>query len=920
MRKILLHFTFLFSLVFSVQSFAQNLPAGFSANEIATGWDEPIGACFNKTGTGLFVWEKGGKVYVCNRNTTTGVYTKQATPVLDLSAEVGNWRDHGLLGFAPDPNFETNGLIYLMYVVDRHHLIKFGTSGYSATTDDYFSATIGRITRYKTATSGSNLIASASTRAVLVGETKTTGIPILHESHGVGSLAFAADGTLLASAGDAASYNTTDTGSLAETYYVQALADGIIRANENKGAFRSQMLNSLNGKILRIDPANGNGVSSNPFYSSSSPRSAASRVWAMGFRNPYRFCVKPGGGSAYPATADLGELYVVDVGWDSYEELNIIKSPAANCGWPLFEGLKNQAAYTAKSPLNLDELNPLYGSGGCTKRYFNFKELIKQATADNINILYNPCNSATQISSPNKNRFFHRIPALDWKHYVDSARVGIFTGNVLGVAQIGTTASGVNGVPFQGNSGVGGCVYTGSMFPPEYKNTFFMSDYGANWIKNLTMKTADKVQDADHFASGGFAAIVGICENPADGSLILTDIGTNKIIRVSYGGNRFPVVKMTSNKLYGTSPLAVTFTGSSSADPESGALTYSWNFGDGSAVSTAANPPAHTFTSAAGVPKKFVVKLSVKDNQNQVSIDSIIISVNNTPPVVNITSPVKNSNYKLGSDTSYSLKATVSDAQHADGQLKYEWQTFLRHNNHQHAESIDTNRITTSRISRIGCNGETYYFMIRLKVTDAAGLTTEDSSKIFPQCSVVPVTIEALDVTAEKNTNLVSWIYGSETNLAMYEIERSCSGLNFEKIGTVTPGQNASLNNYDFRDNEPCTGDNYYRLKLINSDDTYTYSKVAHVTNMAANGTTLTASPQPFKNEITLSGMFYNAGPISIRMLDMEGRVLRSYKQTAKKGYNVFRLNDVVNLRAGMYVAEVVAGEQRRTIKILKQN
>ena len=126
---------------------AQTFPGGFSTVTIGSGWSEPVGTAFNKTGTKLFVWEKGGKVYVCNLS--GGVYVKQATPVLDISAEVGNWRDHGMLGLALDPNYETNGLIYLLYVVDRHHLIYYGTGSYSASTNDYLSATIGRITRYR---------------------------------------------------------------------------------------------------------------------------------------------------------------------------------------------------------------------------------------------------------------------------------------------------------------------------------------------------------------------------------------------------------------------------------------------------------------------------------------------------------------------------------------------------------------------------------------------------------------------------------------------------------------------------------------------------------------------------------------------------------------------------------------------------
>ena len=68
-------------------------------------------------------------------------------------------------------------------------------------------------------------------------------MPILHKSHGVGSLAFAADGTLLATTGDGASYDDTDVGEATNddpnihtnTYYIDALADGIITRKEDVG-------------------------------------------------------------------------------------------------------------------------------------------------------------------------------------------------------------------------------------------------------------------------------------------------------------------------------------------------------------------------------------------------------------------------------------------------------------------------------------------------------------------------------------------------------------------------------------------------------------------------------------------------------------------------------------------------------------
>lgn len=911
-----------FIVFFTVNTFAQSLPAGFTMSNIGSGWSEPVGTAFNSSGTKLFVWEKSGRVYVCNWNSTTLTYDKQTTPVLDISPEVGNWRDHGCLGFALDPNYNTNGLIYLLYVVDRHHLLYYGTGSYSSTTNTYYAATIGRITRYKTITSGSNLVADLTTRTILVGETKSTGFPILHESHGIGALAFAADGTLLASCGDAASYNTTDAGNLSETYYSQAITDGIIRSNENVGAFKSQMINSLAGKLIRIDPTNGNGVSSNPFYQSASPRSPRSRVWAMGLRNPFRFCVKPGSGSTNPAIGDIGEVYVGDVGWDKFEELNIIKAPASNCGWPIFEGLLNQTNYTSTTTANKDEPNPLYGISGCTQQYFNFQNLIKQATADNITTVYNPCNSSTAIGSGN--RYFHRVPALDWKHGVDSARVKKFTGNNLGVAQIGSPGSGVTGIPFRGNAASGSCWYTGTSFPAGYTNTYFQADYGGQWLQRITMQSADVIQAVDTF-SKGWAAIVSVTQNPMDGSLFCVDLGTSSVKKIKYGGNQAPYVVMTSNKTYGPSPLAVSFTGNTSYDTDGSIASYSWNFGDpasgASNTSTLANP-SHTFTAGGTSPKKYIVKLTVTDNGGTASTDSMIISANNTPPNVNITSPVKNSYYALGADTTYALTATVTDAEHTASQLSYKWETSLRHNTHQHNEPPDTNKVTSARISRIGCNGDTYYWFFKLTVTDAAGLSKIDSAKMIPSCSggTLPAVLSSFTVITQGKTNIVNWITESEINMKWFDVERSYDGVHFERIVTLPALRQPGLGNYVYNDNDHLPGYNFYRLKMIDIGGEYKYSFIARVYTGGFSGTTLLVSPNPAEGNNFLVGTdFLASQKVTIRLLTVNGQLVKTQTVQARRGFNSFNIENIATLSAGVYIVELVTENEIRKAKLVKK-
>ncbi|WP_377486404.1 PQQ-dependent sugar dehydrogenase, partial [Pontibacter toksunensis] len=171
------------------QLYAQTPPAGFSSVTVSTQWDEAVGLAFNSTGSQMFVWERRGRVWV--------VENGQKKLFIDISEEVGGWRDFGLLGFALHPQFETNGHFYLLYTVDRHHLMHHGTSGYSATTNEYFSATIGRLTRYTASRTASGYSINTASRKILLGATRSTGIPVLHESHGVGSLVFGTDGTLL---------------------------------------------------------------------------------------------------------------------------------------------------------------------------------------------------------------------------------------------------------------------------------------------------------------------------------------------------------------------------------------------------------------------------------------------------------------------------------------------------------------------------------------------------------------------------------------------------------------------------------------------------------------------------------------------------------------------------------------------------
>lgn len=705
--------------------FAQSVPPLFVNELVSNGWSQVVGFTFDANNR-MYVWEKDGRIWTVS---PSGV--KSSTALLDISQEVGGWRDHGLNGFALDPAFMTNGYIYLMYTVDRHHLLYFGTPQYSASTNEYFNATIIRITRYQVDVANGNFNSIIpGSRLVLVGANKKNGIPLLHESHSGGQIVFGDDGTLLVSTGDGASYNLVDVGSSSDTYWAQGLADSIIRPKENVGAMRSQLVDCLAGKVLRIDPTNGNGLPTNPFYDPADPKAAKSLVWSLGLRNPFRMTMRKGTGSPDPTAGDPGSFYIGDVGWYSYEDLNVATGPGMNFGWPIFEGLNYFSGYASVLTQNLDAPNPQFGIGGCTKQYFDFQDLIKQATLAPVDSFVNPCNAASYIPTSIP-QFYHARPSIDWLHG-NSSRTGVFNGVDAAEVELDNPASPVPGPRFGGNASCGGFWYTGNKFPFQYQNSYFHADFGAGWIKKFKFNANDEVESATNFADN-LGPVVYLLMNPVDQSLMYVKYPA-EIRRIRYTGviNNPPTAVLSKSSYYGNAPLTVNFNSNFSSDPELRPMTYAWDFGDGT-TSTDPNP-THQFFALTTAPQNFLVKLTVTDDIGQTSNESTIIFVNNTPPVVAITSFNDGDLYPITAPFYLTLLANVSDNESPEQDLKYSWQTILHHNFHEHPEAFDTNRVSQTYITPETCN-ETFYYEIKLTITDPQGLSTTIANSIYPICN-----------------------------------------------------------------------------------------------------------------------------------------------------------------------------------------
>ena len=508
---------------------AQTVPAGFVDENAFSSqtFNLPVQLVFLPDGSKLVV-EKDGVIW-----TVTAAGVKLPTPFIDLSAKVLSNDDRGLLGVALDPDFASNRWVYMLYTVDPD----------SDGVDTNIPA-FGRLERYKTS-AANPAVADLSTRQILIGGGFADGVPEPPRNmhHMVGTLRFAPDKTLLIGSGDGGNADITDAGGTDPSF-----GPGLIDPSQDMGAFRAQSLNSLNGKILRVDKETALGLPSNPYWDGVG-NSSRSRVWLYGLRNPFRFALRPGTGSTNPALGQPGVLYIGDVGWNLTEECDIARAGGLNFGWPCFEGPHDIPSYQAVTATAWPDANVLCSAP------------------------LNPENPATKSG-----------PLVWWDHFD------------------GTLSSPAGWV---GNCAIGGVFCAGLNYPAANQGNYYLADNGGGWVKTLHMDTNDNLLSVTDFVTGA-GGPVDVEADPATGDLYYVDINSGTVHRVRYSpGVAAPVIHASVTPASGVAPLVVTVSASASTDPGGYPLNYGWTFGDGSSSHRA--DTTCTYTAAGSYTATVVV-------------------------------------------------------------------------------------------------------------------------------------------------------------------------------------------------------------------------------------------------------------------------------------------------------------------------
>jgi len=212
--------------------------------------------------------------------------------------------------------------------------------------------------------------------------------------------------------------------------------------------------------------------------------------------------------------------------------------------------------------------------------------------------------------------------------------------------------------------------------------------------------------------------------------------------------------------------------------------------------------------------------------------------------------------------------------------------------------------------------------MLRFRSSDRLLLAATHGRGMFsatiPAGSPLPVTLVNFTGRLDNNEVMLNWTTSSEVNSKTFEIERSYNGSDYKRIGIINAaGQSNSDRSYTFHDPDITQVNNYYRLKQVDQDGSFTYSKIVSLRNQIKNNTSVVVLSNPGSAFIDIQIGDIKKGKATLNVIDASGALLY------RSNYNVepqsrLRIPVRNHLPAGVYFLNVYVGNEKYVTRFIK--
>ncbi|HEY0041670.1 MAG TPA: choice-of-anchor J domain-containing protein [Flavisolibacter sp.] len=197
-------------------------------------------------------------------------------------------------------------------------------------------------------------------------------------------------------------------------------------------------------------------------------------------------------------------------------------------------------------------------------------------------------------------------------------------------------------------------------------------------------------------------------------------------------------------------------------------------------------------------------------------------------------------------------------------------------------------------------------------ITNYAG-TTSDHYPVLSRYlfgGTLPVKMVSFTAVKENNNVNLQWTTSQEVNTQAFIVERSFNGVNFERVGTVNArGNGTTGSTYQFIDNKPASGNNYYRLKTVDFDNKTENSRILKINFGKA--FTVSLTPNPAREFLSVN-LANKTGLITMQIVDMNGRIIRNAVLT-----NEVNKISLAGVQKGLYLVKIIGDNETYTEKLV---
>jgi len=219
------------------------------------------------------------------------------------------------------------------------------------------------------------------------------------------------------------------------------------------------------------------------------------------------------------------------------------------------------------------------------------------------------------------------------------------------------------------------------------------------------------------------------------------------------------------------------------------------------------------------------------------------------------------------------------------------------------------------------------YFRLKVATTpfniSNINCSVDKSQKVFLKvynagCGVLESGLLNFSGSISNNRSNLYWAVENGDNIKGFDIEKSTDGVHYSRVGNVGYDEVSYNGGYSFTDPDNTSNVNYYRLKLLNHNNTTAYSKTIML--YTRNSLFKVSAINPFSNNLKINIFLTEKGIVQLNLSDMYGKILAKKTVELNNGNSQVTFDNINTLPSGMYILNAVHNGVRVQNKLIKNN